>query len=126
MAGTLIFTIDDEFKSMVEHAAANDPGPFYGTKIDRSMFLVKDRGAYLMSGGQPRQMREDGKGCVVQYAHEHNPETGSYDYDFTRQVCGGDDFVEPLGLKFFQDAIADGRTKIHIKLTANQIAMEAK
>lgn len=126
MSGTLTFPIDDTLKSIVEHAAATDPGPFYGEKIERSVFLVKDRGAYLMSGGQPRQMREDGKGCVVSYAEGHNPDTGDYDYDRTRDICGGDDFGEPLDPQFFRSAITLGATEIRITFEGEKLVMESK
>ena len=41
----LTFNVDDRLKQIVAHAAENDPSPFYGEQIERSLFLVKDEGA---------------------------------------------------------------------------------
>lgn len=124
MGGTLIFKVTDDLKRIVEHAANNDPGLYYGMKIERSVFLVKDRGCYLMSAGQPGLLREDNGGAkgdkmVVQYAEGFHAD--SYDYDELRAVCGGDDFGEPLDVAAFQRAVAMGVPQIKVKLTAETI-----
>lgn len=125
--GKLTFQVTDALKQIVDHAAANDPGPFYGETIERCVFLVKDEGAYLMSGGKPGLIHPE-KGAprqLVVYADGHNPDTGDYDWDFTRSICGGDDFVEPLDLPFIQRAIARGAKTITVSLTDDAIALEA-
>jgi hypothetical protein len=132
MPGTLTFPIDDTLKAIVEHAAANDAGTFYGETIERSVFLVKDQGTYLMSGGKPGQPDPshsgEGTKLLVLYANEINPTTMEFDdwYDRQHSICGGDDFVEHFSPKFFQDAIARGATKLTIKLSDDSIEMEAK
>lgn len=130
MGGTLVFKVTEDLKRIVEHAANNDPGLYYGMKIERSVFLVKDRGCYLMSAGQPGLLRTNldahrgakGDSMVVQYAEGFHGD--SYDYDELRAVCGGDDFGEPLDIDFFQRVIAKGETEIHITLTADTIDMK--
>jgi hypothetical protein len=133
MGGTLTFPINDDLKAIVEHAAANDPGPFYGEAIDRSVFLVKDHGTYLMSGGKPGlndPSFNEGKGPkqLVVYANEINPNRMQFDdwYDRQRDICGGDDFVEPLDLQFFRSAITLGATEIVIHLSGDRIKMETR
>jgi len=131
MAGTLVFKVTDDLKRIVEHAAANDPGPYYGTKIARSVFLVKDRGAYLMSAGQPGLLRypdatDHTKNFqVVEYAEGFNADEG-YDYDELRAVCGGDDLAEPLDVDFFARNITAGAKEFRIKLTPTSVSMDAK
>lgn len=125
----LTFPIDDRLKQIVAHAAAHDPAPYYGRKIDRSLYFVKDQGAYLMSAGSPGLIDPDGKlptSQLVQYAIGHDPNTPEYDYDHTRFVCGGDDFGEPLEVEFFEQAIAQGATKLEIRLSDNELALSAE
>lgn len=137
MAGMLKFKVTDDLKAIVEHASNNDPALYYGTKIDRSLFLVKDQGVYLMSAGKPGLLRnpEEDKGKqfaqqVVQYADGLNggKSGDSFDdwYHEAHRICGGDDFAEPLGLDAFKESIDRGAKEIHIKLTAKSITIIPK
>lgn len=115
----LTFQLDDRLKQIIDHAAAHDPGEYFGSTIERSLFVVKDQGAYLMSAGQPGLLDPDGKTAtsqLVQYAKGHNPNTPQYSWDYTRSICGGDDFGEPIGVDFFINAVKDGATVIKIGL----------
>lgn len=129
MAGTLTFKVTDDLKRIIEHANANDPGPYYGETIGRSVFLVKDRGCYLMSAGQPGLLRNPDATDVtksfqvVEYAEGFHGD--SYDYDELRAVCGGDDFGEPLGAQWFADMIARGATGFTVKLDGDSIETNA-
>lgn len=125
----LTFPIDDRLKQIVAHAAAHEPAPYYGRKIGRSLYFVKDQGAYLMSAGSPGLIDPDGKTStsqLVQYAKGHNPNLPDYDYDHTRSVCGGDDFGEPIEVEFFENAIARGATTITIGITDNNFKLSAE
>lgn len=83
-----------------------------GNNIDESLlpaglFLVKDQGAYLMSSGKPGLQKPDGKGSVVAYAAEVNPEKLEFDdwYEAARRIFGGDDCVITLPVEMFQHAV---------------------
>lgn len=128
--GTLVFPINDDLKRIVEHAEAHAPGPYYGETLEgHHLFLVKDRGCYLMSAGQPGlkvdPTNDKNPHQVVVYADGHNPDKPDYDYDHTRSVCGGDDFGEPYGVEFFRKAIDGGASKIIVELTSTKIALKA-
>jgi hypothetical protein len=120
----LNFTIDDTLKSIVAHAAANPKHELYGEPIEPSLWFVKDNGAYLMSPASPRQLREDGDGCVVAYAKGCDPNKDEDFYENARMYCGGDDFVEAIPLARLQPAIAAGATRLTVSLGADFITVE--
>ena len=126
---TLTFKLDDRLRQVIDHAAAHDPVPHYGQAIGRSLYFVKDQGAYLMSAGVPGLLDPSAPAFatrqLVQYAEGHDPDSAAYDYDHTRLVCGGDDFAEPLDVEFFVKASASGAKTITIRLTDDQISLEA-
>lgn len=125
----LTFAIDDRLKQIVAHAAAHDAAPYFGRKIGRSLYFVKDQGAYLMSAGSPGLIDPDGKTStsqLVQYAKAHNPNLPDCDYEHTRSVCGGDDFGEPIEVEFFEKAIATGASTIIIGLTDDNFDLSAE
>jgi hypothetical protein len=66
-----------------------------------ALFLVHDQGVYLMSNGSPRDTEggQDGR-CRVAYAEGCDPNVGEFDdwYGTSRDLVGGDDFVETLPL----------------------------
>lgn len=127
--GKLTFKLDDTLKSIVAHAMSNPLGSTYGEPHKKpSIVLVKDDGAYIMSGSSERQLdpASDKGRSVVCYAEGHDPSKPSYSWDKTQAACGGDDFAETLGAQFLADAIARGATKVTVKLTANSIGMEAQ
>ena len=63
-----------------------------------ALLFVHDSGVYLMSNGEPRLLTEDGKSNHVIYAEGCNPTIGEFDdwYNMSRELVGGDDFVEIL------------------------------
>lgn len=127
--GRLVFKIDETLRSIVDHAASNAPGTCYGEKIDTpSVFLVKDRGVYLMSAAAESQ--KTGKQApedvvVVKYAEHHDPKQGET-WDLDRLVCGGDDFAEPLDVKAFKAAIDEGAQEILIDLTPTSLSVKSR
>ncbi len=128
--GTLIFPIDDTLRSIVAHTQANpEMGSYYGTEIPPSLYLVKDHGAYLMSASKEPQLltpKMDDFRRVVAYAIGHDPNKDTYDWDFTRGVCGGDDFGEPIPVDWFVKVIGSGCTEIHIRLDGDQIGLSGR
>jgi hypothetical protein len=69
------------------------------SRIEPSLALAKDHGAYLLSNGSPMQMDETtGKRRVV-HARGCDPDIDKDYYDTTDAICGGDDFVELIGTK---------------------------
>lgn len=120
--GTLIFRVDETLKSIIAHSRANpDNQSVYGEAVEPSLMLVKDQGAYLMAPTDPRQMRDDGEGCVVAYAEGCNPAVDEDFYENARALCGGDDFCEaiPLG----EPPALDSAHEIHIELTEDSISV---
>lgn len=76
--------------------AADKPKP--------ALLLVHDTGVYIMSNGVPRDVITDDDGaerCHVVYAAGCDPKVGTFDewYGHSRDLVGGDDFVEVLAIK---------------------------
>jgi hypothetical protein len=63
------------------------------------IIFVKDRGIYLMSNGEPRDI-VDGSTSFAAYARGYDPTTEDFDewYPKSNEVAGGDDFGEFLDL----------------------------
>ena len=63
-----------------------------------ALLFVHDQGVYLMSNGIPQLRTEDDKSNHVIYAENCNPDIGEFDdwYLTSRELVGGDDFVEIL------------------------------
>lgn len=126
--GSVVFLIDDTLRSIIDFSEAHpDNQSVYGEKVEPSLMLVKDEGVYLMAPTKPRQMVEDGSRCVIAYAQGFDPteRDRSEVWDDARAACGGDDFCEAIPLTFFKNAIADGNTRVTIKLSENEMALEA-
>lgn len=62
------------------------------------LLFVHDQGVYLLSNGLPSDTAAAETGQHVVYADGCNPNIGSFDdwYDTSRDLVGGDDFVEVL------------------------------
>lgn len=153
MPGILTFIVDDTLKAIVEHARTSpsrnpsydelyDPAcrkdgkePEDGTfptvddvdpdKIPFGIWLVKDRGVYLMSPGNPNLKAPTGDESLVAYAIEANPNDDDC-WETARSIMGGDDCVEKIDLPFFERAIARGMTRIVIAVTDAQISLGAE
>lgn len=85
-----------------QFAAAGLPIPTNRTPRGPALLFVHDSGVYLMSNGIPRLRPEnpaqDVNSCHVAYADGCNPNVGEFDdwYGMSRDLVGGDDFVEIL------------------------------
>ena len=74
------------------------------TLIPASLWLVGDRGVYLMSNGLPSMLVEGSQtNNVVAYAQGVDPRVDKEWYRVKHDVFGGDDGVEPLPLSLFSD-----------------------
>lgn len=77
------------------------------SKLKPSIFLVKDRGAYIMSAAAQRQLRNDGsQSSVVAYAAGCDPEKDEDWYDTALDICGGDDFAQRIEVADIDELIS--------------------
>jgi hypothetical protein len=80
------------------------------SKIQPYLFLVKDSGAYLMSGSKERL--RDGDGNFVVYGKGYEPQA---DYNKLVKVFGGDDMSVPLPLEWFEKMLEkSGTVKLNV------------
>lgn len=93
--------------------AVPDKYGFYKTEdIDAdqmkpSIMLAKDRGVYIFSAGEPRQLIEEGSDqSVVAYAQGCDPRHDDDWYDTVIEICGGDDFGQRIEVSDI-DALVD-------------------
>jgi len=82
------------------------------------IFLVKDDGIYLMSGGESRP-------ATVAYARGFNPKTdGEEVWQNCADAVGGDDFGEPVGTKAeFVKILADSRGDIIVNVSETTLSV---
>lgn len=111
MAGTLTFRNDKAFKAVVHNAVSRKT----------NVVLAKDRGVYLCS------FTDEGEPNKVAYAEGLDPNIVDFDewWDKAREICGGDDFAEPVDLPFLQRVADSSKSKLTIKLTSKSITMKA-
>jgi len=81
-----------------ECAAAGLPPITNRTPKGPALLFVHDQGVYLMSNGEPRLLTEGDASNHVIYAKGCDPSVGEFDdwYGMSRELVGGDDFVEIL------------------------------
>lgn len=107
---------DAESKAICD-AAKGSPG----------LFLVGDRGVYLMSAGLPVLSDGTEKGSVVAYAEGIDPDRDSDWCEVKRSVFGGDDGADKLPLAFFEDWLrAKPRSlndRLEIRLTSDSVEL---
>lgn len=148
MSGILTFTVDDVLKKIVKHARdatlryacyaeLYDPqcrkdgkapeGDRFPQaddvdeeKIPPGLWLVADRGVYLMSPGKPGLTAPSGEGSLVSYAVECNP-ADDHCYDSKTSIMGGDDGVDKIGLEVFEEAIRTGAVAVIIEVTNDSL-----
>lgn len=148
MPGILTFNIDEDLKAIVEHARAAvlrnacyeelydpecrrdgktpeegkfpEPDDIDEEKIPPGLWLVADRGVYLMSPGKPGLNARNGEGSLVSYAVECNP-SDDHCYDSKTSIMGGDDGVDKIGLEVFEEAIRSGAVAVIIEVTSDAL-----
>lgn len=99
------------------------------TKVPPRLWLVKDHGAYMMSGGSPRQLREPGsESSLCVYAKDCDPSKDEDFYETARARCGGDDFVETFPTAGLREMIekSPGAKTLRIRICSRSIAIEIK
>jgi hypothetical protein len=110
-----------------EKDGSPDPENLDLSKIPPMINLVHDSGVYLMSNGAPRLLADpDSKSTtslVVQALH-CDPKKDPNWWDTSRDLVGGDDFVESLDIELFEKAIALGLPYVEIEVTEEQILIE--
>ena len=90
MYGELHFNLRQTARLLAHAMTSREHREIYGEEVGGGLVWVKDEGTYLMSTGLPSLP----KGEHVVYAEGFGPEC---DWDYLRDVCGGDDFAEFLG-----------------------------
>ena len=89
-----------------------------------ALLFVHDQGVYLMSNGEPRLLTKDGKSNHVVYAEGCNPNIGEFDdwYGMSRELVGGDDFVEILPIHDYWLSDCDVFETFEIDATGSSIS----
>lgn len=123
---TLLFPAA-EVRRLLEHTLAAKSfrqgyeESFSGKPARPALWLVGDRGVYLMSNADPADM-VSGSSIFVSYAKGYNPSVDPDWYDAKRETFGGDDFVDTLP---WLDRLANDLDKnpdfIHLKANRNTI-----
>lgn len=120
--GILVFKAD-QVKKLVDHALAA-PGhrDFYDMQPGMALYLVGDRGVYLMSSGMPMLQNPDAPEGhhFVAYAEGCNPDVDDFDtwWENKRDLFGGDDASSPLEwVENIDGLIKAGVETIRIKIT---------
>jgi Protein of unknown function (DUF3085) len=122
----------EEVAPLVHHSMnAPEQGKAWGRPpfAEPMLCFVKDEGIYLMSNGEPRQLKQL-LGPVgarkdwgqVAYALGYSPEVEEC-WDRCTEAVGGDDFVEYLPASAFEPALGVPGALIHITLTETQLTV---
>lgn len=61
-----------------------------------ALLLVHDNGVYIMSNGNPGDFIQEKERCYVAYAENCHPDNDEDFYENSRELVGGDDFVEVI------------------------------
>lgn len=78
------------------------------SKLEPSLYFVKDDSVYLMSCGTPGQVEDPtGRKRVVEYAQGFNPTENPDWYDEVHALCGGDDFAQKFDCKSIREQLAE-------------------
>ena len=130
MGGTISFPINDDLKKIVAHTRQHgqckipysDPREY---SKEPSLFLVKDQGIYLMSASDT-PCKVEGENLVV-HAKGFDPDKDEFGawWHNAREICGGDDFVEGVDLKIFEQAIAGGAKTVKVRFRGTAMELSA-
>ena len=91
------------------------------TPIGPCLLFVHDSGVYLMSNGIPRDLNTDEKKSYVVYAENCDPAKDEYCWENSRDLVGGDDFVELINIPLSWVDACDQFETFEIKITDNAI-----
>jgi hypothetical protein len=89
-----------------------------------ALLFVHDQGVYLMSNGIPQLRTEDDKSNHVIYAEGCDPNIGEFDdwYGMSRELVGGDDFVEILPIHDYWLGDCDLFETFEVNATSSSIS----
>lgn len=119
----LIFKTADVLRC-VNHALESKE---WGTGYDKNatpqpgLYLVHDNGVYLMSNGNPGDWMPEKDKCYVAYAESCNPDTDENFYENSRDLVGGDDFVEVIHINQDWSKNLLNYNEVHIELTEDRL-----
>ncbi|WP_429817342.1 DUF3085 domain-containing protein [Ensifer sp. B1-9] len=98
--------------------------PYYGlrpgTDEKPGLWLVGDRGVYLMSNGK----LPDGARPLVVYAEECDPRTTDDWFDVKRRTFGGDDGVDFIDAEQLEAMMAAAPDATHLRIAFLQDSMQ--
>jgi hypothetical protein len=114
------------YESMTDEECATAGLPPITNRTPRgpALLFVHDQGVYLMSNGIPHLLSEDGNSHQVIYAEGCNPNVGEFDdwYLTSRDLVGGDDFVEILPIHDYWLGDCDRFETFEINATGSSIS----
>ena len=133
MAARLVF--DAELvRKLADHSRGREhPDSLYGEPLPfkEYLYLVHDHGVYLMSGAKdnlPNPAHEANPRAsksLVAYAQGCDPDRDEDAWDNSRDLVGGDDFGEPIGLDAFNAVLDAKPAKIAVTLGTRTIKVAA-
>lgn len=110
-----------EIKRCVNHALNSTKWKkaWGGHDQQPALFFVHDHGIYCMSNGDPRDMIDDTRAFSA-YAKGCNPHKDKHVFDKSRELVGGDDFVETIPVKPDWLSSCDQYQELSIQVTENK------
>lgn len=123
--GKLVFRVDDDLMEIIQHCCKGKCRIPYTDTISEEpgMWLVKDRGVYMMASCEGLSSKTDEKRALVVYANGHNPDKDKDTWQADREACGGDDFAEFIPIGGMEKKIKKGM-KLVIELTPTQLSIK--
>lgn len=86
-----------------------------------AMFFVHDDGVYLMSNGEPGDLKNKSEvGLYAAYAAGCDPDKNEDWWDVSRDLVGGDDFAEVIPVTAADLQACDEFEELHVVLNAEQ------
>lgn len=130
--GKLVFRDLTALKRIVEHSqkAQSWQKSYDGKEMRNTFCLVHDDGVYIMSAAQPRDLIKakspnglhDIETSFVTHAERCDPKKDPDDFwENSRELVGGDDFVEYLPLEWLQKTVEASNGSLIINVSANEI-----
>lgn len=109
----------DILKPGIQPSLDNDVDDIDPSKVPVGLWLVKDDGIYLMSPGLPILYNPNklGSSLTLQALETDPALVGNDSWDVARQIAGGDDFVEKLGIDWFDQVLTSGASAFSITFT---------
>lgn len=120
----LIFKISDVDRC-VKHALSGEKWGMGYEDIEPApgLLLVHDNGVYLMSNANPGDFIPEKDRCYVSYAAGCNPDCDENFYEISRELVGGDDFVEFIPINENWLSMMANYDEIHVDITPEEISV---